>query len=373
MLCCRCHREIPDGSFFCNFCGKRQTGAPAPQRKAHRRSKGSGTVYKRKDKALERPWAACYQRKLIGYYATSGEAVQALDAFLATRLPADIGNMTFSQIFEKWKPNHYETVSGKAQALYNNSFDRAAPLHNRKMRDLKTADYQSIIDSMDGKSRSLCEKQRQLFSQLCKYAMQQDIIDKNYAQFLVLPKAPPPKDRVLSDSEIHKIWTMQHDPRLGETACIALALVYTGFRINELLHLRREDVHLAEGYVVGGEKTDAGRNRVVPLHTAILPIFQHWWDSSAGSEWLIPSSNGNARDADGVRKSFNSLMKKLEISGVTPHSCRHTAATIMATDGVSTDVIKRILGHTDYAFTSNRYTSTNIDALIEGMQHVRTR
>ncbi len=373
MLCCRCRREIPDNSMFCNFCGKRQAGAPPLQRKTHRRSKGSGTVYKRKDKPLERPWAACYQRKLIGYYATSGEAVLALDAFLATRLPVDIANMTFAQIFEQWKPIHYETVSPKAQSAYNGAFIRAEPLHKRKMRDLKTVDYQSIINSMSGMSRSSCEKQRQLFSQLCKYAMQQDIIDKNYAQFLVLPKASAPKDRVLSDFEIEKIWTMQDDPRLGETACIALALVYTGFRINELLHLSRDDVHLIEGYVVGGEKTDAGRNRVVPLHTAILPIFQHWWDNSSGSEWLIPSANGNARDADGVRKSFNSLMKKLEISGVTPHSCRHTAATIMATDGVPTDVIKRILGHTDYAFTSNRYTSTNIDALIEGMQHVRTR
>lgn len=371
MLCCRCHREIPDGSFFCNFCGKRQSGAPAPQRKAHRRSKGSGSVYKLSGNR-SKPWVARVCGTLIGTYATSGEAVQALDAFVSTQISVDLCNLTFAQTFEKWKPKHYETVSAKAQATYNNAFVWATPLHNRKMRDLKTADYQTVIDSMDGKSRSLCEKQRQLFSQLCKYAMQQDIIDKNYAQFLVLPKASAPKDRVLSDDEIRSIWSMQYDKRLGDTACIALALVYTGFRINELLHLRREDVHLEGGYVVGGEKTEAGRDRVVPLHPDIVPIFQYWWDNSAGSEWLIPSANGNARDADGVRKSFNSLMKKLEISGVTPHSCRHTAATMMAADGVPTDVIKRILGHTDYAFTSNRYTSTNVATLINGIQKVHS-
>lgn len=369
MLCCRCHREIPDGSFFCNFCGKRQTGAPAPQRKAHRRSKGSGNVFRLSGNRA-RPWGARVNGKLIGTYATSGEAILALDAYVAAQLPADIYNLTFAQVFEKWKPNHYATVSHKAHASYNNAFTWAAPLHNCRMKDLKTADYQSIIDAMSDKSRSLCEKQRQLFSQLCKYAMQQDIIDKNYAQFLVLPKAPEQKDRILSMQEIQRIWSAQDDKRLGETACIALALVYTGMRINELLHIRRENVHLDKQYVIGGEKTKAGRDRAIPLHPDIIPIFQRWYESNTDSEWLIPSANGNARDADGVRKSFNSLMQKLEISGVTPHSCRHTAATIMTNQGVPTDTIKRILGHTDYAFTSNRYTSTDISALIDGIKRV---
>ncbi len=372
MLCCRCRREIPDGSMFCNFCGKRQTGAPPPQRKAHRRSRGAGTVYKRKDEKLACPWVARFCNKHIGYYATSGEAILALDAFVASQKPIDFSTITFAQVFEKWKPRHYETVSDKAQAAYSGAFARAEPLHKRKMRDLKTADYQSVIDAMRNMSRSSCEKQRQLFSQLCKYAMQQDIIDKNYAQFLVLPKAPPPKDRVLSIEEIQSIWTMQEDTRLGDTANITLALIYTGMRINELLHLRREDVHLQEGYVVGGEKTEAGRDRVIPLHPDVMPIFQSWWDHSAGCVWLIPSANGNARDADGVRKSFNSLMRKLNIAGVTPHTCRHTAATLMATAQVPTDVIKRILGHTDYAFTSNRYTSTNVSSLIAGIQKVHS-
>ncbi len=285
MLCCRCHREIPDGSMFCNFCGKRQPSAPPPQRSAHRRRRGSGSVYKLSGNRAK-PWVAAIRRKSIGTYATASEAILALDNFLATQLSVDLCNLTFAQTFERWKPKHYETVSAKAQALYDNAFVWATPLHDRKMRDLKTADYQTIIDSMAGKSRSLCEKQRQLFSQLCKYAMQQDIIDKNYAQFLVLPKAAPVKDRVLSDAEIASIWSMQSDKRLGDTANIALGLIYTGMRISELLQLRRADVHLEECYVVGGEKTEAGRDRVIPLHPDVLPIFQSWFDCSAGADSL---------------------------------------------------------------------------------------
>lgn len=375
MLCCRCHREIPDESTFCNFCGKRQPDAPVPAPQSrYRRSKGSGSVYKLKDNAnRRRPWVASYKRSIIGTFPTSGEAILALNDFLAKQRPIDSTKITFAQVYEAWAPKHFDTVSDKAESAYKMAYARSTPLHDRKMNELKTADFQAVIDSMSGMSRSLCEKQRQLFSQLCKYAMQQDIIDKNYAQFLVLPKAAPPKDRILSDEEIQSIWDSIDDKRLGSVAKIALALTYTGMRINELLHLRRDNCHLDENYVIGGSKTEAGRDRIIPLHPDIQSIFEDWWISSTGTEWLIPSAQGNPRDADGVRKSFNALMKKLGISGVTPHSCRHTAATIMAADGVPTDTIKRILGHTDYAFTSNRYTSTNISSLQEGIRCVHSR
>ena len=63
MLCSRCAREIPEGALFCPWCGKRQSGAAPAQRRKRR------------------PWAAVTGTgKLLGTFATSGEAVAALDA-----------------------------------------------------------------------------------------------------------------------------------------------------------------------------------------------------------------------------------------------------------------------------------------------------
>lgn len=342
---------------------------PPPQRKRHRRPKGTGTVVKLSGNRT-RPWVVKLGGKSLGTYATSSAAVKALDAYLVSALPPELENITFAQIYEQWSPNHFATITKKASTAFSRAFERAKSLHTRKMKSLKTADFQAVIDSMSDKSRSSCEKQRQLFSQMCKFAMQQDIIDKNYAEFLVLPKAPPIKDRVLTDEEISRIWTMVDDKRLGDTARIALGLIYTGMRISELLQLRRADCHMDKHCVVGGNKTAAGKGRTIPMHADVVPIFAAWWENSEGSEWLIPSERGNARDADGVRKSFNSLMTKLGIEGVTPHTCRHTAATRMAADHVPTDSIKRILGHTDYAFTADRYTATDPDALYADLNQV---
>ena len=123
MICARCHREIPDGSAFCNFCGKRQTAAtPSPQRRSRRRLKGSGSVYKLSDKRAK-PWVAMNGAgKLIGTYATSGEAVEMLDQFNADQTPLNRKDYTFSDIYEQWSPNAFAKIGEKSRASYEDAY-----------------------------------------------------------------------------------------------------------------------------------------------------------------------------------------------------------------------------------------------------------
>lgn len=217
-------------------------------------------------------------------------------------------------------------------------------------------------------------KQRQLFSQLCQYAIHQDIIHTNYATALSLPSPSAPKTRVLSAAEVSAIWGMANDSRLGETAKIALVLVYTGMRLNELLTVRRDDVHLAEGYLIGGEKTEAGRRRVIPIHPDVRSFVTDWLAAGAGSSpYLLTSKYGLPRDHNNVRKSFGSLMQKLGIQGVTPHTCRHTAATKMAASGLPPEVVKQILGHADIATTLNIYTHPDTALLVANLEKIQWR
>lgn len=364
MLCCRCKREIPDGSNFCLYCGKRITDTP-PQRRTRRRAKGSGTVYKLKGNRAK-PWVA-YSGGLLGTYATAGEAVEALDRYNIDKPAMEELNSTFAGIYEQWKKTAFTTIGEKSKDSYEQAFARAGALHSRKMRNLKAVDFQEIIDGIvaDGKSRSLCEKQRLLFSQLCQYAMKQDLINKNYAQLLVLPGRGDGKKRVISTEEQNEIRAKMQDPKYSDIAKIATVLCYTGMRINELLHMEKKDVHLEERYMVGGEKTEAGRNRSIPIHKSIVPIIEEWMQRETG--WLLPSAAGTPRDDSKVRKEFQSLMRSCGIQGVTPHTCRHTAATNMIAAGVRPEIVKQILGHSDFSTTVNLYTHTSAADLVSGI------
>lgn len=143
-----------------------------------------------------RPWVAMTgKRDILGTYATSGEAVQALDAYNAQNVPLARMRYTFSDVYAKWSEAHYKEVGEKGKDSYQRAYQKAACLWGRQIRDLVTEDYQVVIDELvaAGLSRSMCEKQRQLFSQLCKWAMSNGIIAHNFSEELRLPPTPKKK------------------------------------------------------------------------------------------------------------------------------------------------------------------------------------
>ena len=57
----------------------------------------------------------------------------------------------------------------------------------------------------------------------------------------------------------------------------ALIMCYTGLRVSELLSLTPFSYHPEEGgYLQGGVKTDAGRTRIIPIHTKIAGYLRDW-------------------------------------------------------------------------------------------------
>lgn len=382
MDCMRCKRPLPQDALFCPWCGKRQTAAaPPPQRRRHRRPKGSGSIRKLSDAHRTRPWMARTGKgELLGMYATSAEATLALDEYNAKHISVARLRYTFADVYARWKAVHFQEVGPKGQYSYEQAYAKAVPLYDREMRELKTEDYQQIITSLaeSGLSRSTCEKQRQLFSQLCKWAMQNDIITVNYSEGLKLPALPKKKERTLTDEEISRIKTVanDNDDRLQSTAQIALVLVYTGMRIDELLSLLREDVHLDQGYLIGGEKTEAGRQRTIPILTPIKSILGGWMLDSIGSVYLLPTSTGRKKDVNTVEHSFRRLMEACGINGpdtpkeqrVTPHSLRRTAATRLVEGKAEPTAVQAIIGHADFSTTADYYTAHSADYLAEEMQ-----
>lgn len=309
-----------------------------------------------------RPYVAVTGKKeVLGTYGTPGEAVQALDAYNAQNTPAERLKCTFADAYEKWRAQpKFSSLSRDMINGYELAFKKSAPLYSRQMRDLKAEDYQQIIDQMvaDGLSRSSCEKQRTLFSQLCEWAMAQDIINKNYAQLLHLPAAAGKAERTLTADEIARISAYQTDKRFGQTAQIAMVLLYTGMRIDELLSMRCENVYLKEHYMQGGEKTEAGKNRIIPILDPIYKIIAFWMMDS-GCEWLIPSKAGTKLDKRNVATKFRALMQECQIEGVHPHTLRHTASSKMVECGLEKTAVQAILGHKNFSTTANKYVSHN--------------
>ncbi len=373
MVCTRCARPLPDGALYCPACGKRQGsgggGKPKPRR--DRRARGTGSV-QRLPGRRSKPYAARLNGVHLGTYATRGEAIVALDTVVAAGRPLEGGTATFRQVYEAWSAIHFSRIGEKTAQGYMIAFDKAEQLHSKRMRDLRTVDFQSVIDGLAaaGLSYSQCAKMRGLFSQLAAYAMERDLIAKDYSSFVRLPRKPAPKSRVLSAEEQAALWRVaEAEGPQQETARIGVVLLCTGMRIGELLQLPASDVHLDKGYAVGGEKTTAGKGRVIPLPAAIHPILQEWL--ARGTSLLIASEAGGKLDASTVRHRFARLMASLGIEDVSPHTCRHTCATVMAAAGVPPRAIQSILGHASYSTTAEIYTHPAASTLVNAAEIVR--
>nr|DAK69644.1 MAG TPA: Integrase [Caudoviricetes sp.] len=365
---------MPDDASFCPYCGKKQPEAAPQQRKKRRRPKGSGSVYKLSGTRSKPYVALTAKRDVLGTFATPGEAVQALDAYNVQNTPAARLKCTFADAYAQWKAQpKFDKLGTDMKKGYELAYTKASPLYDRQLRDLKTADYQQVIDQMveKGLSRSSCEKQRTLFSQICEWAMAQDIINKNYAMLLQLPAATGKAERTLTAQEIEQINSRQDDPKLGQTAKIAMVLLYTGMRIDELLSMRCDDVHLKERYMQGGEKTEAGKNRIIPILDPIYKIIAFWMLDS-GCEWLIPSKAGTKLDKRNVATKFRALMQECHIDGVHPHTLRHTASSKMVECGLEKTAVQAILGHKNFSTTANKYVSHNDPAyLLQEMRKMK--
>ena len=77
---------------------------------------------------------------------------------------------------------------------------------------------------------------------------------------------------------------------VGKYPDIDLILIqcYSGWRPRELCYLRLDDVDLNARTFTGGLKTNAGKNRVVPIHPRIFDLVQARYQKSVelGSPYL---------------------------------------------------------------------------------------
>ena len=354
MQCIKCSAEIPDGAVFCPACGKRQI---PQQRKRLKRANGMGTVYKLSGRRT-RPWVAQKKKITIGYYATRTEALTALERISGEML-TERYNMTFAEVFDKWKNEHYRNIGESAQVSYDHAYKIFEALHTRRFRDLRTSDYQKIIDQHSHKKNSTVAKYKQLITQMSTWAIREDIIHTNYASYVKIPELIKEEKKIFSDADIKKLTDNNSD-----TAKIILMLIYTGMRIGELFNLSIADYH--GKYVIGGEKTDAGRNRIIPIRIEGRKYFEYFKNKATG-ELLLSGYDGDKVVANFRRRQYYPLLDSLGIERKNPHCTRHTFITWAINNNIKPETLQKMVGHTKYETTLG-YFQADIDELVAAIE-----
>ncbi len=355
MQCRKCKKEIPAESVYCMFCGAK---IEAPTQAVKSRANGTGTVYKR-----GKTWTA---KVVLGYdtdkdgkmhvvtrykggFKTKKDAVNYLPALkLAPREKPK--SATFAQIYVAWLPTHR---AGKSTIdCYKAAYKYFADVYRLNIAEIDVDDLQECIDEC-GKGRRTKENMRALCGLMYKYAIPRHYVTLNMGQYLTVSGDSGTKT-ALPDKAI---------PQLEKYAnCVfgasyVLCQCYLGFRPSEFINLRIEDYNAAERAFVGGAKTEAGTNRTVTVSPKIQPYIDA---AIAGrtSGAVFADESGGAFTVSRYRELFYTVLDKCGIDNpiterdgkkfytYTPHSCRHTFATLMKrVDGADKDKLA-LIGHT---------------------------
>ncbi|WP_302197184.1 tyrosine-type recombinase/integrase [uncultured Ruminococcus sp.] len=401
----RCNRELQDDFIFCPYCGKNQTNSKP---KVRRRTKGTGSIYLRKDNK-SKPYAAASsvtgKQVYLGAFATKREAENALKDYEYN--PVNGFNMTLEQLHDKWvKTKAYDRLGKSVKSNYASAWIKLEPLHKRKFRDLRTSDYQYIIDyydnphhevGADGKLKYLdkngkgtykvtntpkiCEglgysalhKVKCLLTTLYTFAMKEDIINKDYATFIELPEQEETTATRFTEVQLELI--RQSVGKVPYMDYIYI-MCYVNFRVSEFLELTPDKYKVTDSdihYFVGGKKTDAGKDRIVPIHPKIQQLVQKCIEN--GGETIFcrmheGSEFGKAMNKDYFLKyCFRPAMQAIGLGDeYTPHSCRRTFSTRMSAAGAREEDIIALMGHTDYKVDIDHYIIQEVDTLYNAIK-----
>lgn len=368
MDCIKCKATLPEGALYCPLCGKKQ----APEQRKHRkRANGSGTIFKLPGNR-KRPWVAQRNNIHLGTFETRFEAQKALERTTDDDIN-DRYNLTFAQVYELWRPVHAREVSKSQMSCYAAAFNQCSSLHDQKFRNLRKSDFMRIIMTMEeaGKALSTCEKTKQLFGQLSKWAMDEGIVNQNHAKNVKTTAEQKSKKKAFTDEQVKAIRSASNRARI-----IALVLIATGARTIELFNVPLCDCY--DDYFIAGSKAKKGKEvtrRIIAVSDIGRDAYRELLQAAraAGGPRLIDGYAGNRCSVNFQKRDFRELMEEIGADeDMTPYTCRHTFSTMAERSGVSPAKHALMMGHSDIQTAYKHYTHLDAADILQEISKVKS-
>ena len=241
------------------------------------------------------------------------------------------------ELFLDWKygENAAKQLSQDSKAATEAAFELLRPYHSRLMDDVTIQEWQERVNKIGKQySRSTVRNVVGLIKNLYNYAAPRELCRKDFGRYVVMPKTKPEIHyEPFTDEDLKMLWSKREDPVVK----MILVMCYSGFRVSAYVQEDFE-INLEEWYFKGGIKTAAGRNRMVPIHSAVMPLLEEMKED--GKVLFF-----NGKSISQFRRDMKRTLALLGLKEKSPHSCRHTFSRLCESNNVREADRKRMLGH----------------------------
>lgn len=408
-VCPECELQVSDKALVCPHCGYPfKPNAVTPVRNSNKRKRlpnGFGQISEMKGHNLRNKYRAMVTvgkksngrpivkpLKPVAYFHTYNEAYAALVEY--NKNPYDLDSrMTVKELYEKWSVEYFKTLkSDSSMRTITSAWSYCSSVYDLNACDLRARHIKYCMENgvvkIKGKdvypSANTKTRIKSMFNIMLDYALEYELVDKNYARTFnvsddVISEINESKRGHLpfTDEEIQKLWSQV---KIKDYVDVVLIQCYSGWRPQELGLIRLENVDLENWTFKGGMKTEAGTNRVVPIHTKIRPLVEAKYKEAVrlGSEYLINCTDAtthrssNVLTYDKYQKRFSKIRDALGLNPLhRAHDGRMHFITMAKKYNVDEYAIKYMVGHQIQDLTERVYTEREIGWLKTEIEKIK--
>jgi integrase len=357
--------------------------------KKRKRGQREGSIYKRKDGR----WAAAlnlgYQngrlKRKMFYGKTRKEVADKLSdaqGHIRKGLPVVNDRLTVGEFLNKWLE---EVARPSVRAITHRTYSElvkhhlAPALGKKQLAKLSPQDVQSFLNEKlkSNLSPKTVKHLNDTLRAALNIALKWGLVHRNVATLVNPPRIQRQEMKVFTPDQAKVFLDYVKGHRLEALFWLALTL---GLRRGEILGLHWSDVDIDAGTLrvnqallrVNGKlllsepKTEKSR-RALPLPSLLIASLrahrsrqleerlragEHWQQT----DFVFTTQIGTPIEPRNLNRTFDALLKNAGLSRIRFHDCRHTAATILLSQGVSPRTIMEILGHSQISLTLNTYS-----------------
>ena len=226
------------------------------------------------------------------------------------------------------------------QARYLTDKRYFGPLHALALDQITRKDVASRLNRISLESSSIVAgRARAQLSALFSWALGCGLCEANPVIGTNQPAAGKPRERVLDDNELARIWRACGDDDHGR--CIQL-LILVGARRREIGDIAWSEFNFEQGtWTLPAARSKNGRAHTLPLLPSMLAIIKAV-PRMAGRDQLF---GARAAGLTGWARGKAVLDERTSVKNWTTHDIRRSVATRMADLGIMPHVIEQILNH----------------------------
>ncbi len=364
------------------------------------RHKGEGTIRKRGNNLWEGRITIGYdedgRQKRKSFYGSTKKEVKMKMKPTEEELGAgiDLYNQPFfyewlTLWFDMYKKPNLKPASIELFEGVMEKYIKPSKLSELYVNEIDGLDIQVFLNGLATElSKTSIKRIRSLINNALKQAVLAKLVIYNCCEATIVPHGTEIHD--FDEDEVIEFFTLHEQKQMTEyllkkekdkkLRAIVLLTLYTGLRLGEVIGLRESDMDLKkrelkvrgsvrrvrEGLIYQKPKTKSSI-RTVPIPSNVISVLREYKDFSeqqravSGSIYndcglFFKTDIGNILDPRNVRRAFQRMLTRADLSERKFHALRHTYATRLMELGENPKVVQKLLGHSNITITLNIYS-----------------